>query len=424
MDGKRYTNSPLRPMPFAMAACVALLAVALAASPVASLAAQSRPDAEVLPGGTWTVVDRSSAGALLAARPQRQRGTRIRGARVDAAASEMRYSRTLEYTEGASPKEGRARRSVHALPAPTAGSDSVRLRSATFSGRTVYFGVVGEGPQVRRSPSDGVSIFEHAGNAYRLGIDGTLSTLFADAVRGIDRASLRARAANIEAPNAEQGVLLWAVTLRWSADGRKVAFASNREAVVAGLSGQSIWVADAEGGGERPLLTFDAAESYSPVAWFGDEVLYTRRDQGIWAVNATSGQRRRVSEGAFLTADEHQPLLVVAMPSRASGAAVALLQNGVTTPVPKPPTRFSFEYFAALSPDATRLALVARSRSGEQRIAVYHMASRRLELIEVPGAATRAPFTDPPNWLTETRLLVNAISANTASEQTYVLRVQ
>lgn len=378
---------------------------------------------EALPAGTWTVVGRAGNRALLAARPQRQRAARLPRVTDDTIAEEARHGRTVEFVEGFPPVELRGSLRTLSLPDAALAGSSVRARFATFAGRSVAYAVVGEGPHFRESPTgNGERLFEHAGTSYRVDPSGAVAPLVEDTARGFDRSALRLRAATLTR-DGESAPLLWATAPQWSPDGQLVAFATNREAIAAGRSGQSLWVANGQGGGERPLLVPEPGESFTPLGWLGREVLYGQRSGGVWAIDPANGQRRQVSSGAFLAVDSRGGALAIATPTDA-GVTISVLQAGTVATVPAPPTGYRYEYFGAFSPTGVRLALVARTGEGAQRLAIYTLATRQLDIQEVPGAAIRAPFTDPPAWLTETRLLVNAVDAIASTERSYVIRAR
>lgn len=396
---------------------VGFLPVALSAALIVGTAAWAisdhRAPLQELPPGAWGVVSSDGQSTILARLPERTSAFRTlpEGQRPEPEVS----GEVLAFTGAPQPVQAQA--ATRSVAVPETREGSVPVRVAQVAGRQVAFNPPGAGPTLVGSPADpAVYVFEEAGTLWRYSLERGASRLVADAVQGFDRRALLAK----ERP--EGHYLLWAADPVWSPDGRYVTYTTNREAIQAGGVGQSIWMVEAGTGTERPLLS-GAGASFGAIGWLGDELLYTDDSGGISAVNATSGARRKVAPGFAMVVDDRGTALAYAEGATPEQRSVRVLRNGNTAEVPAPPAGYAYDPRADFSPNGNSLLLVARTREGQTRLAVYNVAAGTIQWIDIPGVPQISTLVRPPVWVQNNAVLVTTADRAGGAPESRLVRV-
>lgn len=176
-------------------------------------------------------------------------------------------------------------------------------------------------------------------------------------------------------------ILYWAAAPVPSPDGRLIAFATNREAVAADTSGQSIWLVDRTDGTERPLLNV-SGHSYRPVAWLGGDVVYIGDEAGVWTVDPTSLERRRLSSGTWIAAAEDGGAVAVADDVPAD-PRIEVITPTDRIAVPPAPSGAVYLAQATFEDGGRRLLLEATADSGYSRTRFeFDVTTRGIRRIE------------------------------------------
>jgi hypothetical protein len=274
--------------------------------------------------------------------------------------------------------------------------------STTLNGREVRVQLPGRSPALEHPPADpSLAAFGEDDHLWLLEAGG-VRRLTVERTAGFALEELRARQREGEV------ILYWAAVPVWSPDARRIAYVTNREAVAAGRSGQSVWVLEVASGVERPLLE-GIDVSYRPVGWLGGELLVIGGDPGLWAVDPASGARRLLAEGMPIATTTNGSAVAVAAGWGAETAIRVITSEGAEHVAPPPAAGWSFAQQGALAPDGRRLLLQAGRGGWTERWYLVHDAEGG-ELIPVgePGPAAEAW----PVWLDGEQLLVPVRGAN------------
>lgn len=379
----------------AAAACV-LVPASLAAWSVAAQA-----DYETLPGGGWTVAARDAAGGLLVSKP-------ARAGQAEGKRGERGPAETLAYAEGAQPQRGRAERAVAAAEA---NRPAAPVHVGQLGGRRVAFNPVADGPRLLASPaSPDEYVFEYGQRIWRVSPGGQATPLTADETQGVSRQALQ------EALQNDEYAGFWALDPRWSPDGRYVAYATTRMALRTPGSGQQVWLVEARGGTERPLLA-EAGRSYGIQGWLGRELVFTDDSGTLSAVDVESGAKREIAAGASVVAvDERGGALAYAEWPSEGAPRITVVSGQRTAAVPAAPAGFAYETTGSFSPNGQSLVLAARGENGAAQLAVFSAASGQVAMIPLEGVPGTHSLSDPPAWITNSRVLVTLRETATGRE--------
>ena len=345
---------------------------------------------DLAPGG-WTIVAREGGEVLLARKPDRG------GGRGEAGPDE-----TLVYGAGGQVTRGQPR--AQALGVEAREGARPEVRAARLGSRDVLFNPVGRGPQMRAAGA-GEHVFESDGTVWRVAPGRPAARLAAEQAGDFRREAL-------ERPGDEEHFLTWASDPLPSPDGRWVSYASNREAVAAGGSGQSVWVVDTRGAAEKALLQ-GANASFTALGWLGGELLFTGDEGGISAVNPETGARRAVAAGTLVAVDARGTAFAHL---EGSDPASFRLRIGRATGEPvdaaAPPAGFEWAAAGDFTPDGARLAVVASNANGDKQVGVVDVAGGRTQFVSIPGVGRTTTLTDPPRWLDANTLIVTVTAGN------------
>ena len=209
--------------------------------------------------------------------------------------------------------------------------------------------------------------------------DGTRRRITAPRVAGFDRDSLAAK--QVEG----RVILYWAAAPVLSPRADVVAYASNREAVAADTSGQSIWIVELATGRERALLA-EAGHSFRPVGWLGDDVVVYIGDRpGVWGVGRDGTPPRLLAPGTVVAAAIDGSAIAVAG-NVPDDVTLALLTPDGLVALPPPPAGFNYLAQGSFSDDGRRLLLEAAADSGRTRLPLVYDVERRI--VEARGRPT------------------------------------
>lgn len=356
-----------------------------------------------LPGNGWTLVARDSGQALLVPKPRNQgpKGSRKAGAPVQA----------LLIAPGTDPSLIPARsRGLFA-----SGLDSQpRVWSTQLGGRKVLFNPVGDGPAMGGVPGrSGDYVFSANGTVWVSQPGGAPRKLAADSVTGFSREELAA------GPGLEEGGLIWAANPMVSPDGRFVTYVTNREAFREQSAGQSVWMVDYESGHEQELLA-SSEESFTPLGWMGEELLFTGDQGGVSALHPESLQVHSMGMGTLLALDSSAGVAAMLEGNLPSNRRLVLMKQGTRLPVARR-TRWEYAGSADFSPDGSRLAVVLSAADGSKQVQVVDVSTGQFQLLPLPSPR-REILVDPPRWVDDQTLLVTT-SLRSGEERSSLLPV-
>lgn len=249
----------------------------------------------------------------------------------------------------------------------------------------VFYTTLPGGPSLYRSPADPqLYAFEHEDAIWVFKAPGSMNQLTLDV--GLD--SLRAKQREGEI------ILYWSVNPVWSADGRFIAFLSNREAVRRGTRGQSIWMIDAYTGIQRAL--YDAPSISAHVdAVFGEEFVFSSSGApGVFSVHPRTKQVTRLGDGYVMGAHFRGAALLLN-----NNGKLILLHGSTRDTLPGPPAGHVWSTHAAFSPSGEQLALYSTDQAGTYALHILP-AGRAIEAFTLP-----APPASGPAWTSETSLI-------------------
>jgi WD40-like Beta Propeller Repeat len=371
--------------------------------------AQSQPSDTMkrLPAGAWTLVARESGHALLAPKPRRnlnQKGLEEKA---------VTAGQALVIGPGGST----SLISTRSRGLFVGGPDSQpRVWSTQFMGRRVLFNPVGSAPGMAGMPERaGDYLFSAESTVWRMRPGAAPEKLVADSAAGFSRQDLAA------GPGFEADVdLTWAAAPVASPDGRFVAYVSNREAIKTQSSGQSVWMVDYESGHEEALLD-RSGESFTPLGWMREELLFTGDQGGISAVDPVSGQVHEMSAGTFLAVEPSAGVAAVLEGDEPSRRTLVITKGGTRTRVARQ-GRLEYAGTADFSPDGSRLAVVLSARNGSKQIQIVDVSTGESQLLPLPNLR-REGLTDPPRWVDDQTLLVTTSLRRTGEERSSLLSV-
>lgn len=347
-----------------------------------------------LPGHGWTLAARESGQALLVPKPrmnQGSKGSRKAGEPVQA----------LLIAPGADPALIPAR--SRGLFASGANSQP-RVWSTQFAGRKILFNPIGDGPAMGGVPGrSGDYVFSANGTVWLMPSGGAPKKLATDSVDGFSREELAA------GPGFEEGGLIWAANPMVSPDGRFVAYVTNREAFRDRSPGQSVWMVDYESGHEEALLA-TAGESFTPLGWMGEELLFTGDGGGVSALHPASLQVHQMGMGTLLALDSAAGVAAMLEGNLPSHRRLVLMKEGTRIPVARQ-ARWEYAGSADFSPDGSRLAVVLSAADGSRQVQIVDVSTGRSQLLSLP-IPRRETLADLPRWVDDQTLLVTTSLRN------------
>ena len=368
---------------------------------------------EPLPAGAWSIVSRENEMTVLARRPERRsRTTRPPSGQRPTASVNAELLVFL-----GSSKPIRKNSILRRVPVGGVRSGTVPVHFAEIGGKQIAFNPGGVGPRMLASPRERrVYVFEQAGTIQRLGANSIVSPAVADVILNFDRHAMLAQ------HRAEGVYLLWAGDPSWSGNGRYLVYATNRDALLAGQHGQSIWLLDVVSRTERPLLA-DPAESFGALGWLGNTLLYTDGSGGISSVDIQSGKRQRIVSGFLLAVDQQGQALAYAAGASPENRSVHILQRGRPFDIPPAPAGYSYQPHADFSPNGNMLLLVARTREGRAKLAAYSLTTRRIEFLDLPGIPESSILVDRSAWIRNNLVLVTTADRSSGRERSRVVSI-
>ena len=354
--------------------------------------AESTTTPELLAEGTWSLVWQEGARGLLV-RDRRVATPTPRPARRTAALPEVAL-----YENGCFEQLTDAELVPLTLPGiPPERATTLTIARVRLDAGEIYFTAPGQGVDLHRSPvRPDLYVFEAANRLWMLGPATGARQLTADRAGDLDFAELAARQREGEV------ILYWATTPVWSPDARFVAYITSREAVADGAAGQAVWLIDVASGQERPLLQ-ERGQSFRPVGWLGEELVYTGSVPGVWTVHPATGVRRQLALAVEMdVADNGSAVAVAAGAPEETTARV--ISTGADVTIPPPPAGYTYAAQAQFSPNARRLLLLATARQGQDRqFLTFDWQRRELRILAAPPA----PPVTWPTWLDDGTILLN-----------------
>jgi hypothetical protein len=189
-------------------------------------------------------------------------------------------------------------------------------------------------------------------------------------------------------------ILYWSARPMWSADGKFISFLSNREAVRAATSGQSLWVIDAYSGVQSALLD-SLRQSVSTEGVFGDEFVFISDAQpGVFAVHPRTRAVRKLGDGYVLASHARGRALLLNENGR-----LRLLRGGETFTLPDPPAGFVWSTQASVSPGGDHVAVLSTDQAGVYMLHVMDGTS------SIAPYRLPAPPSHGPAWISDDALI-------------------
>jgi hypothetical protein len=336
---------------------------------IAGCASQpTRLEVTELAAGEWTVAALTNRGAIL----RKTRDIQPRATRAAAALP--------EFALAADPP----------TPLPvdtfTAFAGTTPIQIARIAGGLHYASLSGQTPLIRSPADSQVYAVELPDGIWAFNTPNEMRKLTLDEGRS-----------ELEARQREGVVILyWAASPVWSADGKFIAFVTNREAVRAGTPGQSIWFLDAYTGVQGPLFA-EARISVYTAAAFGDEFLYIDDSRhGVYAVHPRTRATRRVSDGYVLASHARGRAVLLK-----DDATVMLWRSTGVDTLASPGAGFVWSTQAATSPSGDRVALLSTDEEGAYRLHVV------VDGDTLPSYSLPAPPSHGPAWTSDDALIIS-----------------
>lgn len=306
-----------------------------------------------------------------------------------------------------SPRVGLMRETIESIDAQT-----IQLKLDTASLDVVradglYFSL--PGPQLVRSPAAANRyVIEYADAIWLFAAPDTVIKLTSDD----DVAELRSRQREGEV------ILYWSVDPVWSADGRYVAFITNRESVRGGTETQSIWVIDIEKRQHSPLVVLPSAAAHTEGV-FGEEFLYTSSSStGVLAVHPQTANSRRLSEGLLLASHPRGEAVAITAGNPEARDIWIFGWRFDALRLATPGERLTWSTQSHFSPSGNRFAVVATDNAGFYRLHVFMEETRTSLSVDIPGGPTTQPF-----WISESALIFSSGKPGEAL-RTWVVRLK
>ena len=317
----------------------------------------SRFAVEPLADGEWIVLDRSERGALLMLNHTRVPTVRIL---TDRLAPVVTDTFSLHVGDRIIP--------------------FLRIAGGVF-----YLTMPG-GPRLERSPADPlIYAFEHEDAIWLFRAPATIRKLTLDDDLDVLRAQQR----------EGEVILYFAVNPVWSADGKFISFLSNREAVRAGTRGQSIWLIDVAGGGQRPLYDESGASAHVDAVLGDAFVLTSSAAAGVFGVRPRDASVTRLGDGYVMAGHPAGQAVLLNDDGR-----LVLLRAASRDTLPAPPAARIWSTHASFSPSAARIALFSTDQAGGYWLHVFDGGHELGEPFAMP-----APPASGPTWVTEESLI-------------------
>ncbi|HEY0306009.1 MAG TPA: hypothetical protein VGC44_13645 [Longimicrobiales bacterium] len=337
---------------------------------VASAAACARPPSELqvtpLAEGEWVVAGHAGTAAIL----QQTRDIQPRASR--GAPEQL-------------PRLAALRDSLTPLPVDTftvsAGANPIGV--VRIGAGRMYAAATGQ-PRFLPSPTDtllyaieqmdGIWVFKAPDEMHKLTLDDDRDTLIT-----------RQREGAV--------ILYWSARPVWSADGKFIAFLTNREAVRARTRGQSMWAIDAYTGIQGPLVRAPG-QSVSTEGVLGEEFVFISDAQpGVFAVHPRTRAIRKLGDGYVLAGHARGRALLLNENGR-----LRLLKRDASVNLPAPPTGYVWSTQAAISPSGKWVAVLSTDQAGVYMLHVMDGESA-LPPFRLPG-----PPSQGPSWLDDASL--------------------
>lgn len=271
-----------------------------------------------------------------------------------------------------------------------------------IAGGVFYTSLAGS-PKLQRSPTDpGLYAFEHDHAIWTFKTPDIVNKLTLD--DGLD--SLRARQREGEV------ILYWSVNPVWSAAGRSIAYLSNREAVRAGIGGQSIWMLDAYTGTQEPLYDVAGTSAHVDAVWGEDFVFSSNRAPGVWAVHPRTKAVRRIADGYVVAGDPRGRVLLLN-----HDGGLVVLRADQSRRLASPPHGQVWSTQADISPDAERVAVLSTDRAGSYSLHTIDADGKMTAPLLLPG-----PPSYGPAWTSNESLIITV--SQRGHLQTYLARLR
>lgn len=352
--------------------------------------------------GEWIMVDADGAGAVMA----QVASARVREGRPDTAVGRP-FIPDRRGPPASGPQLARLRDTLE-----VAAPDTVRLTLERSAIELLRVGDVFFSPssslRLIRSPVDAHRyVFERDDAIWLFAAPDTITKL----TRDDDVATLRGR--------QREGVVIlyWSTEPVWSADGRHVAFITNRESVRGGSERQSIWIIDVADRSARPLVSQPHTSAYTQGV-LGDSFLFSsNRTPGVLSVHPVTGVIRVVSDGFLLGGHPAGAAALIAT-GDAERRTAWVHRPDTAYALPPPAAGFVWSTQARISPAGDRVALLATDLAGAYRLYVFSDDRSEPLWVDLHGGPTLGPA-----WVDESAL-VFASSAGAEPVRTWIARLR
>ncbi len=270
------------------------------------------------------------------------------------------------------------------------------------------------GPALLRCPGRELYIFAAANSLWSVDLGGKVTELTPGRAGAYDRSRRFA-------PGT--GPLLWALDPVPSPDGARLVYHSNREAVLDGIAGQSLWMCDPETGGQTQVLC-QAGAGYRAHGWLGPESLVMTDENhpelGYGILDIGSGRTRSSDvPGAPLAVIPQTGTVVVSIPGAEPGESrfVAVDSDGRARDLAAAPAGYALVQFALPSPDGGYLLIQLWQADGPGLLGVVDLKSGALVDTWAPPQGYH--FDGPSTWVGGSAVTYGVTDFRTRTSETF-----